>query len=313
MSRVLLSFPLLLLVACERGPFEPSVSQHDYPRAGRLSPLLAASSESRAFTFSTIEVPGASATTAWGINARGDIVGSYVDGGGRSHGFLLDRGGVTTIDRPGAASTDARGIGPNGEIVGAYRLPGEPAVNVHGYRRSVAGAMVPVDFPGHTNTIAQRLLPDGTILGCRHDNDLMGTMRGVAMSKQGDDEINAFASMHNGATPDRRRIVGLYTDMDVTPNRQEGYVIDDGVFAPLLVPGSLATAAWDVNPAGEIVGVYRDAAGFHGFVLTADGFLPLDVPGATATRAFGINARGDVVGIYVTGGRTVGFVARRDP
>jgi hypothetical protein len=312
MSRALLSLPLLLLVACERGPFEAAVSPIDYPSADRVSARLSASNASRSFTFTTIEVPDATSTTASGINARGDIVGSYLDASGRSHGFLLDRGGFTTIDQPAAASTDARGIGPNGEIVGTYRLPGEPAVNFHGYLRSSAGVIVPAEFPGHTNTIAQRLLPDGTILGCRHDNDLMATMRGVAMSKRGNDEIDAFASMHNGATPNRRRIVGLYTNMDVTPNRQEGYVIDDGVFAPLLVPGSLTTAAWDVNPAGEIVGVYRDAAGFHGFVLTADGYVPLNFPGATATRAFGINARGDIVGSYVAGGRTVGFVARRD-
>jgi uncharacterized membrane protein len=302
-----------LLVACERTPtpFEPVVTRLDNPSADRAAPELSTLGLGQSFSFDSIKVPGATSTTAWGINARGAIVGTYVDGSGRSHGFLLRRDEYTTIDKPDAAYTEARGIGPNGDIVGMYRLPDEPAVNAHGYRRSPNGKIVLEDFPGHTNTIAQRILPDGTILGCRHDYDQMVTMRGIVMSKQGDDELDAFSSMNNGATPDRRRIVGWYINMDVTPNRQEGYVVDDGVFTPLLVPGSNLTAAWDVNPAGDIVGAYRDASGVHGYVLTTDGYVPLNFPGATATRAFGINARGDIVGAYVAGGRTIGFVARR--
>lgn len=261
------------------------------------------------FNFKTVEMPAAQRTVATGINRAGDIVGNYADAAGVVHGFLLHGDVFTTFDYPGAVLTDARGIGDNGEIVGTYRLPGEPVVNVHGFRRSTSGNYVKVDFPGRTNTIAQRILPDGTILGCRHDNDLMATMRGVVIGGSGQGEIDVFASMHNGGTPDRRRIAGLYTNMTVTPNRGEGYVIDNGVFTPLLVLGSTFTAAWDVNPAGEIAGVYGDAAGPHGFVLTARGYISVDVPGATATRAFGINAQGNVVGSFVTAGKISGFLA----
>ena len=273
--------------------------------------LLERHSEST-FDFTTIDVPGAMFTSATGINPRGDIVGSYVDnvnGTQRSHGYVLRDGAFTTIDFPGAAGTEARGIGPSGEIVGDYSLPGEPAVNIHGYLLTKPGEFVPVNYPGHTNTIPQRILPDGTILGCRHDNDTMGSMKGIVISRDGSREIEQFASMNNGATPDRRRIVGLYTNM--MEGRQEGYLIEDGVFTPLLVPGSLSTAAWDMNTGGEIVGVYRNATGFHGFVLGEDGYASIDVPGATATRAFGINSRGDVVGTYVAGGKTHGFLASR--
>jgi uncharacterized membrane protein len=41
--------------------------------------------------FQTVDVPGALATTAIGINARSDIVGGYTDTNGRVHGFLLTR------------------------------------------------------------------------------------------------------------------------------------------------------------------------------------------------------------------------------
>jgi uncharacterized membrane protein len=264
----------------------------------------------RAFSFKTIDVPGAAATSPSGINARGDIVGNFIDATG-THGFLLRDGEFTTIDFRDAAGTvvagtGAAGIGPSGEIVGTYTVVGEPGVNVHGYLLTKQGEFVAVNYPGHTNTIAQRILPDGTILGCRHDNDNMGSMKGVVITRSGSEEIGLFASMANGATPDHRRIVGLYRDMD----RNKGFLIDDGDFTPLVVPGSTGTSAWDMNPAGEIVGVYTKA-GVHGFVLRDEVYVPVDFPGATATRAFGINARGDVVGSYVADGKTHGFLATR--
>ena len=274
-----------------------------------VRPPLLARGESRAegaFDFTTIDVPGAVVTSASGINARGDIVGNFTDATG-THGFLLRDGEFTTIDFPASVASDARGISPDGDIVGTYRLAGQTG-QIHGYVRTKDGAFVAVNSAGHINTIAQRILADGTILGCRHDNT-MGSMNGIMVSREGYSETEAFASMHNGATPDRRHIVGLYTNM-VAGNRGEGYRIDDGVFTALLVPNSTFTAAWDINPAGQIVGVYRNATGPHGFVLTDEGYVPIDFPGATVTRAFGINARGDVVGNYIAAGKTHGYLAR---
>jgi len=282
------------------------------PSASARPPILARaeSRAERAFDFTTIDVPDAVFTSASGINPRGDIVGSYTDGTGRTHGFLLRDGEFTTIDFPESVASDARGIGPDGDIVGTYRLTGQTG-QVHGYVRTKDGAFVAVNSAGHINTIAQRILSDGTILGCRHDNDIMGSMKGIMVSREGYSETEVFASMHNGATPDRRHIVGLYTNMEAG-NRGEGYRIDDGVFTPLLVPSSTSTAAWDINPAGEIVGVYRSTdARVHGFVLRDEGYVTIDFTDATVTRAFGINVRGDVVGNYVAAGRTHGYLARR--
>ena len=302
----------MLFVACQDSPVAPAAARPT------LSPVLLDRAESgleKALDFTTIDVPGAVFTSASGINARGDIVGSYSDASGRSHGYVLRNGEFTTIDFPDAAGavvagTGAGGIGPSGEIVGTYTVVGEPGVNVHGYLLTKHGKFVAVNYPGHTNTIAQRILPDGTILGCRHDDNTMKSMKGIMVSREGYSETEAFASMHNGATPDRRHIVGLYTNMEAG-NRGEGYRIDDGVFTSLLAPGSTFTAAWDINPAGQIVGVYRNATGRHGFVLTDEGYVTIDFPGATETRAFGINSRGDVVGRYVAGGVTHGYLASR--
>ena len=267
------------------------------------------------FEYETIDVPGAVSTALQGINAGGDIVGLYAGANGRTHGFIRQNGIMTPIDYPGADNTDVRGIGSDGTVVGTYWNVGEEAAASHGYRRTPDGTFSRVHDAGHLYEIPQRILPDGTILGCVHDHDRMATMFGAAFR---DDEpletTDLFASMHNGASPNGRLIVGLFTNMMVTPNRGEAYVIDlaRGDTTMFVVPGSVSTSAWDVNPRGDIVGVFRDAAlVFHGFVRTDAGFTPIDFPGATATRAFGINARGDVVGTYVAGGVTHGFRAVR--
>jgi uncharacterized membrane protein len=135
-------------------------------------------------------------------------------------------------------------------------------------------------------------------------------MFGAIISGRRPQATTAYASMHNGATPDGRMIVGLYTD--TTDGRGKAYIIRDGVFSPLEVPGAAQTAAWDVSPSGLIVGLYRDAAGaFHGFQYDGQTFGRIDVPDARATRVFGVNAHGDLVGAFVdAAGRTHGFLAQ---
>ena len=297
-STVALAISVLLAACSDSTPVAPDATAG--PSFDRNTPT---------YTFTTIQFPNARATNAQGINSDGHIAGAFTDAGGRQHGFLLRDGVFTQIDVPGAGRTFARGIGPEGDIVGTYARDGDPAVVSYGFRRSESGELTLLEFPGYLHMIPQRILPDGSVVGCAHNNDMMDSMVGIEISKRGSNAISAYASMSNGATPDLGRIVGLYTDMET--GRGEGYLIDEGVFTPLLVPGSLFTAAWDMNPRGDVVGVFQDAAGVHGFVRTSAGYTTIDFPGATATRVFGVNARGDLVGAYVLGGRTFGFLAHR--
>jgi len=221
----------------------------------------AVTGKERVLVYATIDVPGATRTSPQGINSKGDISGGFVDSAGQQHGFLLRDGVFTKIDYPGAEYTDARGLNSRGEIVGAYRMPGEPSVNRHGYLRTRHGEFLAADFPGHTSTIPQRITASGLILGCRHEHELMETMRGVTLNARDPGEFtetDAFASMHTGATPDGSLIVGLFTDMDA--GRRRGYLLYGDTFIPFDVPGSRGTQAWDLNPRGAVVGVYRTQA-----------------------------------------------------
>lgn len=290
----------LLDAGCSEGldPLGPPLLQ---PISSRDAPT---------FTFSTIDVANASSTTPQGLNANGDIVGFYVSNGA-TRGFMRKNGVDETIVVSGASATFARGISSTGEIVGNWRPPGAASVVSFGFRRSSTGDITPITVPGSTHMIATRILRDGTVVGCVHESDMAASMVGVLVHSNSVEKISAFASMHNGSTPDGRRVVGFYANTGAD-NRAEGYFIDNGKFQPLLIPGSTSSAAQDVNSRGDIVGSYQDATGLHGFILTAAGYTTINFPSATATRVTGINDRGDLVGTYVLGGATHGFLARRN-
>ena len=217
-------------------------------------------------------------TNAQGINARGDVVGIYTDTAGLNHGFLWRRGELATIDVPGARVTAARGIGRtvrSSAPTARGRIRRHPGAR---FLLTTQGEFLSMDFPGHANTIPQRILADGSVLGCYHDADLMGSMHGMMISRHGVAELPEEMSMHNGATPDGKLIVGLYTDM--MDGRGKGYLYEGGTLTPLEVPGSTSTAAWDINPAGAVVGIFNDASGAHGFTFDGVQFTHINVPGA---------------------------------
>jgi hypothetical protein len=78
-------------------------------------------------------------------------------------------------------------------------------------------------------------------------------------------------------------------------------------YASVDFPNAVRTRAWGINPAGVIVGDYRDASNVsHGFVLTGGHYITVDVPGSIVgltgtlpTNLRGINPAGDIVGIYI--------------
>jgi hypothetical protein len=160
----------------------------------------------------------ATQTSAKGINARGEIVGSYVSAGG-IHGFLLKDGSYSSIDFPvaGVRATIANGINPQGDIVGQYTLPVNTSISdedsplycppnlpsppnpvntpdpacIKGffYRN---GQFLTVMFPGHPGAIAQRITPAGDIYGCLHGHDLAMSMSGAAWHTAFDPSVDSL-------------------------------------------------------------------------------------------------------------------------
>jgi probable HAF family extracellular repeat protein len=62
------------------------------------------------------------------------------------------------------------------------------------------------------------------------------------------------------------QIVGYYLDVF---NVVHGFLLDNGSYTMLDVPGSTGTWAYGINDSGQIVGYYYDASeGQHGFLAT---------------------------------------------
>ena len=76
-------------------------------------------------TITTLAGPaGAASAMAFGLNNAGQVVGSYVDAAGATHGFVygIAAGSYTTIDDPNAAApagTVVNGINDFGQLASA--------------------------------------------------------------------------------------------------------------------------------------------------------------------------------------------------
>jgi probable HAF family extracellular repeat protein len=143
--------------------------------------------------------PGAFArqTSAKDINARGDIVGFYVDTAGVQHGFLLSDGQYTTIDVPfaGARGTVANGINAEGEVVGTYLAPlnSDPTSPLYCPTSADAactkgfyfgyGTFQTVTYSGHPGAIPEHITNDGDIYGCLHDQNTGPSMFGAVWKR----------------------------------------------------------------------------------------------------------------------------------
>jgi uncharacterized membrane protein len=274
----------VLSIACERPPEEAEVS----------------------YEFTAIEVPGATATIASGIDDQGRVVGWYVTAG-LVKGFLYQDGDFTTIEYPGAVFTQIAGIGADGSMVGAYRNEGEPAIAFHGFLLRLSGEFVEVKHPDHPYTMAQRILANGTIIGCYHAQDATTSMFAIAV--RGDDITvrDIPGSMYTGGTPDGRRLAGFLAI------EGQGFVAEGQEVTHLEAPGSLRTEVWDMNGAGTLVGVQVDESeSTRGFVYQDDHWTTLIAPDSRSTVAFGINGRGQIVGAFEDGeGVRKGYLAAR--
>lgn len=91
-------------------------------------------------------------------------------------------------------------------------------------------------------------------------------------------------------------------------------------YAPINVPGALATEARGINNNGEIVGFYRitscqdtdikvPSCPVKGFKYVNGSYIKLMVPNSTSTAIMGVNDLGDLVGFYTkSNGSRHGFI-----
>jgi uncharacterized membrane protein len=251
-----------------------------------LLALLPGISRGELFNFTTIDVPGATLTSANGINNSDQIVGSYNDSNG-THGFLKLGSIIATFDYPGA-STTPHGINDLGQIVGVAAIghvnegflkdgssytivpgPGGSAGQVYGINSSgqVVGWYINFIF-------IHGFVKDGS-----HYTDIL---------YPGSSNTFAYGINNEGD------VVGQYFGPS-TP----GFEKHGSTYTRLVFPGATRTSAMGINDNGEIVENARVNGANVAFFLLGSTFNTLAFPGATSTFAEGVNNAGDIVGYYI--------------
>jgi hypothetical protein len=263
--------------------------------------------------YTTIDFPGATATTLnGGPNPQGTSVGSETTSG-VTHGFTLTSKSVfTAFDPPGSTLTTPNFISPQGTIVGAYN----DASNVsHGFVLN-DGQYTTVDFAGANGTTLTGLNPSGEMSGFSCSDPACGTTgnattnHSFTVSKKGVftsfDPPGAVSSTASTVNPSGA-VVGAYTDSGGVTH---GYLRYHGTFTTNDFPGSIFTFDGGNNPEGDIVGLYTDTSSVsHSFLLSHGVYTSFDPPGAIFSDAAGINPGGVIVGIYVDSANAVhGFI-----
>ena len=245
---------------------------------------LPASAQNLSFT--TIDVPGAKVTGISGVNASGDMVGTYGPSTlGPTHSYRYTAGAFKYFDDPGASNTVATGINDAGLIVG-YTLTGATergflydGTTFTGFRDGDS-----------TATVALGIDDAGDIVG---GDGSIYTTRGFLLRGHRFKDITppgTYVYVYASGINNFGTVVG-WTD-------NAGFIYRKGTFQTIMYPGSSRTVVTGINDSGVIVGWYVSGGSDFGFFFSAGRFTSFAYPGAVGTFPVGINSAGQVVGGY---------------
>jgi probable HAF family extracellular repeat protein len=208
-------------------------------------------------------------TNAFGINARGQVVGMYLDSSNVMHSFLCSGAQYTTIGPPnaGPGPNEAVGINSRGQIVGGYT---DGSGVTHGYLLR-DGQYSTLDYPAATFTFGIGINGRGQIVG--QYNDAAGISHGFLLSKGRYTTIDDPNGVQNwgGMINDSGQITGYYLD---AAGVYHGFELSDGKYTTLDAPSAgngagQGTFLYGINNSGSIVGGYLDSTNlYHGLVAT---------------------------------------------
>jgi len=230
--------------------------------------------------FTTIDVPGAASSSVNGINAIGQLDGTYQDTV-RFHAFFSGNGSsFTTLDPPGSIRSLGGFINAQGQAVGTYRSSEQKR---HGFiwRNGVFTALL-INVPGDhavLGTVAIGINDPGQVVGDYVDA-AQGNRHGFLLSRgiyTTLDVPGALLTVAEGIN-NAGKIVGFYID---AVGNEHGFILRGGVYATIDVPNAAFTAVFSINAEDEIVGSYGDSSGVtHGFLGMPDG----EAKGVTSSR-----------------------------
>jgi uncharacterized membrane protein len=269
-----------------------------------------------AFTFGTMDFPGAANSGAGAINNMGQVIGSYGPDfqpyAPGIHGFRLSGTAFKTLDYPGAVTTYPNGINKNGAVVGSYTLE-QSGLPYHGFQL-VNNVYTTLDYPGADDTSPLGINDSGQVAGSWFAGS---GGHGFLYSNGAFTSLDPAGSIYTQGVGINNAgdIVGVYTD---TANHDHGFLLHQGVYTLVDYPGATDTWLLAINDKGQMVGMYGTGAlvqgydVYHGFLDNHGTFSSFDVPfaGVAVTGPYGINNKSQITGGYSdTNGNGFGFIA----
>jgi hypothetical protein len=261
-----------------------------------------------------------------GINNKGTIAGYFGSGaaGHPNKGYLLfpryGQGNYASENFPGSVQTQVTGLNDRGVTVGFWSSMNNASMvndNFGFWERH--GVFHNADFPtgdGGAPVVDQLLGVNDGDIAVGFWTDAAGNSHGYQVNlnrgrfSSVTDPGSPAASLTAAAINDDGDIAGFYTN-PVT-GVTDGFLLRNGKFTDLAVPGASSTMALGVNDRDEVVGTYTVGTAMHGFTWTPrGGFQTVDDPhGQGTTTVNGVNEAGDLVGFYVdAAGNTDGMLA----
>ena len=207
-------------------------------------------------SFGLIDFPRSTASNAFGVNSKGDIVGGYgpipPPGYFETTGYSLKGNTYRTLAYPGAAYSAPYGINNKRVIVGIYDTAGDG--NFRGYQYK-GSEFTTIDYPGAPATGSDAINNSGEVIGIYFDS--RDVQHGFTL-KDGVyttiDVPNSYDTEPRGINS-KGVIVGDYYDFN---NIQHGFIYQSGVFTTVDYPATTNTVLSGINDTGQIVGGYGD-------------------------------------------------------
>jgi len=247
-------------------------------------------------TMTTLSLPNGAQFSATGINAKGNICGSYIDGKGNSHGYVLyTNGKMKTIDAASGVQTYITAINDNDDLAGASY---NSSTGVDSGIVDIKGKVTAFNTTNYTTSLAIN----------NH-----GTVTGYVSSDSGSETFFVYGNgvFTSAPLPNTYFSAGFAINTHnvvagqlANPSRQEfGFIYTSAGHEKIIAPhGSTDSFAQGINDNDDVTGANFDVSQSlvsTGYVYSKGVYTTLSFPKATNFGGVAINNAGQVLGDYL--------------